>query len=270
MISKKRSPGSFRYKFKALPFLILILFSACQVTRTPNAPSGLMTDLLTNPADAVITNQQPRFSWIPTEGTITQSAYQIIVASSEKLLRKNQGDLWDSGKISTESSVSVAYQGNPLKSETPYFWKVKTCDQHDNPGSFSIPQQFISGTFGEVNKKWPGESRWVTIPSGKDQKYVFENRHTIDYVDILPEKIEKNEQGNLFVSFEKAAFGALILHVDPVKNSDTLIIHLGEKKTEGNSVDRNPGGSIIYNQLKVAMIPGETEYPVTIPRFISH
>lgn len=249
--------------------LLLTGFSGCQ-ERNQNTPSGLMTDLLTNPAEAVITNPQPRFSWIPADGTTTQSAYQIIVASSKKLLGKNQGDIWDSGKTTSDASVSVSYQGNPLKSNTTYFWKVKTWDQNDKSGGFSNPQQFITGSFDEVQKKWPGESRWVTISSEKEQKYVFENRQTIDYIDVLPEKIEKNEQGNVFVSFEKAAFGALKLNIDPAKNSDTLIIHLGEKKTEGKSVDRNPGGSIIYNQLRVAMVAGQKEYLVTIPRFISH
>src|SRR5271157_2653004 len=51
----------------------------------------------------------PRLSWKlavadPTARGLGQSAYQVLVASSEALLTRNQGDLWDSGKVNADGS----------------------------------------------------------------------------------------------------------------------------------------------------------------------
>src|SRR5579863_1964560 len=52
----------------------------------------------------------PRLSWrldstIPATRGLYQSAYQILVASSAALLARNQGDLWDTGKVSADTSI---------------------------------------------------------------------------------------------------------------------------------------------------------------------
>ena len=59
------------------------------------------------------------------ERGIRQVAYQVLVASSEKLLKKDKGDLWDSGKVESEQSIQVAYAGKPLESRMRCFWKVR-------------------------------------------------------------------------------------------------------------------------------------------------
>ena len=43
-------------------------------------------------------------------------AYQILVASSSELLSRNQGDLWDSGKVDSDQSIHVDYAGKNLGS----------------------------------------------------------------------------------------------------------------------------------------------------------
>ena len=73
---------------------------------------------------------RPRLSWIleaATEGqrNLKQSAYQIVMASSRDRLEKSDGDLWDSGKITSESSIQIEYNGKPLHSRMNAWWKVK-------------------------------------------------------------------------------------------------------------------------------------------------
>ena len=75
----------------------------------------------------------PRISWqlqavTPDERGQSQTAYQILVASSVGELDKNKGDLWDSGKIISDSSLNIAYAGKPLASEQKVFWKVRAWD----------------------------------------------------------------------------------------------------------------------------------------------
>src|ERR1043165_1958280 len=68
-------------------------------------PTGLRCEYLTNPT--AIDETQPRLSWIVEVGKnrgILQSAYQILAASDVESLNKGHGDIWDSGKISSDQS----------------------------------------------------------------------------------------------------------------------------------------------------------------------
>jgi len=242
----------------------------CKQIKSESAPTGMMTDLLTNPENAVITNPQPTFSWITGGDTVMQTAYQILVASDPALLKQNKGNIWDSGKIDSEKSIAVPYSGNELKANSKYWWKVRTWDQSGSVSDYSDPQKFITGKFENRDTKWPGESRWVTISSDGEEKYVFEDRHTIGYHEIKPVSITVNSADNHFITFEKAAFGTLKLELDKVKKADTLIIHLGEKSTPGQKVDKKPGGSIVYRKEKMEIKPGISKYTLELPRFISH
>ena len=61
---------------------------------------------------------RPGLSWKISpdndERGVKQTAYQILVASSPEILAKDQGDLWDSGKVVSDQSAHVDYQGKPL------------------------------------------------------------------------------------------------------------------------------------------------------------
>ncbi|MFH1882725.1 MAG: hypothetical protein ABIL62_08460 [Planctomycetota bacterium] len=38
--------------------------------------------------------------------------------------KQNEGQLWDSGKVTSEQSNQVVYKGQPLKSRMRCYWKV--------------------------------------------------------------------------------------------------------------------------------------------------
>ena len=54
-----------------------------------------------------------------------QSAYQVLVASSEALLKQDKGDLWDSKKVASDQSIQVEYAGKALEARTYCHWKVR-------------------------------------------------------------------------------------------------------------------------------------------------
>jgi len=247
-----------------------VLSFGCRHSSLESRPLGLMTDLLSEPEKAVITNPNPRFTWITGGDEAIQTAFQILVSSSQKKLQLDEGDIWDSGKVDSGESVSIPYQGKPLEEKNSYWWKVRTWGQEGEPSGYSQPQKFNTGTFKGIERKWPGESRWVELQTNGNTEYVYENRHPIRYQAIAPLSVIKNVAGNHFVAFEKAAFGALKLSLGEPINADSLVVHLGEDKVPGNSVNRNPGGSITYNRVKVELQPGKTDYLVEIPRFISY
>ncbi len=92
------------------------------------SPVALRCEYRVNPLG--IDEAQPRLTWRieSDERGIRQTAYQILVTSSAKLLNANSGDLWDSGKISSAVTVNIAYAGKALVSRQQCFWKVCVWD----------------------------------------------------------------------------------------------------------------------------------------------
>lgn len=231
-------------------------------------PAQLMVELLTEPRESVITQPKPLLSWVINDDRqgAAQSAYQIMMATSENLLKKDQPDIWDSGKIESDQSVSVPYEGPALTENSVYYWKLRCWNEQDKAGKWSEPQVFYTGEFTPKDLKWPGESRWVQQGADASGRLVLENRQALRYHDILPEKVERNEKGNYFIRFEKAAFGTLKLLLEGAKDGDTLQIHLGEKLADGPSVDQSPGGSITYKKVDLPLSSGLSDYMVDLPR----
>ena len=57
----------------------------------------------------------------------------------EATLRKDQGDVWDSGRIETEQSLQIIYAGKPLASEQACWWKVRVWDEAGHVSRWSQP-----------------------------------------------------------------------------------------------------------------------------------
>ena len=72
--------------------------------------------------------EQPRLSWRLESDTRAQSqaAYQILVASSLEQLEAGQGDLWDTGRVDSNETLHIEYDGAVLKSGQRCFWKVRS------------------------------------------------------------------------------------------------------------------------------------------------
>ncbi|MCX6865574.1 MAG: hypothetical protein NTV46_05035 [Verrucomicrobia bacterium] len=92
----------------------------------PQSNSGESTET-TPSTKATMTSDIPR--------GVMQTAYQILVASSPELLKNDKGDKWDSGKVDSDQSVNVAYQGKALASCEKCWWKVGMFPLHFFAGS---------------------------------------------------------------------------------------------------------------------------------------
>lgn len=88
------------------------------------AVSGLETDAATEPLG--IDDATPRFSWRTTgsQRGAAQSSYRVVVASTAARAAAGQGDIWDSGEV-TSSDPFAVYGGPALASRTRYFFNVK-------------------------------------------------------------------------------------------------------------------------------------------------
>jgi Alpha-L-rhamnosidase N-terminal domain./Bacterial alpha-L-rhamnosidase. len=74
---------------------------------------------------------KPRFSWklIQDGREKCQTAYRIIVASKEFPLKEGIADLWDSGKIVSDLTIGLEYEGKKLSSGQKCYWKVVVWDK---------------------------------------------------------------------------------------------------------------------------------------------
>jgi alpha-L-rhamnosidase len=103
---------------------------------------------------------QPRLSWQLESGErdVKQSAYQVLVASSEINLAVGKGDLWDSAKVASDASVLLSYAGKPLVSREACFWKVRVWDNQGNVSAWSQPATW---TMGVLNSADWGTAKWI-------------------------------------------------------------------------------------------------------------
>ena len=108
----------------------------------------------------------PRLDWIlqavnPSARGLSQSAYEVIAASSPSLLAADRGDLWDSGKVASAQMNQVAYAGKPLSSNEEVWWKVKVWDQTGAPSAWSPTGMWTMGVLS--NADWSG-AQWIGGP----------------------------------------------------------------------------------------------------------
>jgi alpha-L-rhamnosidase len=86
----------------------------------------LRCEYQTNPLGIDV--EKPRLSW-HIESDVrgqSQAAYQILVASSVEQLEQNQGDLWDTGRVDSDETLHIEYEGEPLESGQRCYWKVRS------------------------------------------------------------------------------------------------------------------------------------------------
>ena len=133
-------------------------------------PQQLRCEYRANPQGIDVLD--PRLSWIldpadPQARGLRQTAYWVLVSSSEQALRAGTGDLWDSGKVQSNQSIHVVYRGRPLTSGRAAFWKVQVWDQDGQASEWSQPAQWSMGLLSPED--WHG--KWI----GRDETGVVKD-----------------------------------------------------------------------------------------------
>jgi alpha-L-rhamnosidase len=100
----------------------------------------------------------PRLEWRLAAASndmrgVGQSAYRVLVASSQKGLNAGHGDMWDSGRVASGDSFGVVYRGKMLAAEKAYFWKVMVWDEHGDAAPWSVAASWTMAP-AEWTAKW--------------------------------------------------------------------------------------------------------------------
>lgn len=146
---------------KKLAFLSFLLFVLPILVQAQLRVCSLRVEHCVNPS--VVDVAQPRLSWVnePKNERVKgqrQTAYRIVVASSEEGLRKGHYDLWDSGRVPSDISVLVPYGGCALSSGQDCYWKVQTWDATGKRSKWSPTAHWGMG----ILKPEEWHAQWIT------------------------------------------------------------------------------------------------------------
>lgn len=152
---------------------------AAEVTNhAPSAPSGLRTELLSDPV--VVDTTEPSLSWVVNDEDADeiQTAYRIVLATSKANITA-ENYVHDTGWQDSSASSSVEIPGisGKLQNDSLYYWQVQTKDRQGAESPLSDPQAFNTPTTWDGNKgAWleyseddTGEeaNRYLSVPTGK-------------------------------------------------------------------------------------------------------
>ncbi len=134
----------------------------------PVTAVALRCESLVNPLG--IDMVQPRLSWQMGGGrpNVVQSAYQVVVRNAWCVV-------WDSGKVSSDASVHVLYEGAVLQSRRRYDWRVCVWDERDVATEWSESAWWEMGLLDTSD--W--QASWI-VPSQQPTQpeppiHMFEN-----------------------------------------------------------------------------------------------
>ncbi|MFB9325613.1 family 78 glycoside hydrolase catalytic domain [Paenibacillus aurantiacus] len=104
-------------------------------------------------------SRKPRFSWqlASAEPGTMQTAYHIQAADSSEALLTGPY-MWDTGKVASEQSVLIEYDGAELHAERRYFYRIRVWDNHGRDSGWSDARFWQMGLLAPED--W--EAAWIT------------------------------------------------------------------------------------------------------------
>lgn len=126
----------------------------------PARPSRLQTAYAANPLGIDDRNPVLRWRVDTARRGARQTAFRVLVASTPDRLASDDGDVWDTGKRTTDRPA-VRYDGPPLDSDETYHWKVRIWDEHGDPSPWSDPATWGMGLLDPDD--W--SAAWIRRPT---------------------------------------------------------------------------------------------------------
>lgn len=106
---------------------------------------------------------RPRLGWMlqaePGARGVRQSAYEILVASTAGRLARDDGDLWQTGRVASDRTQQIVYAGRPLVARESCWWKVRVWDGEGLPSAWSAPAHWSIGLLSPADWK----AQWIGL-----------------------------------------------------------------------------------------------------------
>ena len=161
--------------------LVLLSLFSCSSKQNEFTAIDLRCEYLENPLGLDI--QNPQLFWkMEKQGRgAKQTAYQVQVASSENLLAKDSADFWDSGKVISDQSIQIKYNGKPLQSGMEVSWRVRIWDEKGEVSSWSKTARWEMALMkpDQWQAKWIGATAEITTGELKYASPFFRKQITL-------------------------------------------------------------------------------------------
>lgn len=143
---------------KGLAFSAFILLFFLQAQSQRLSVNQMRCEDRVNPMG--VQQVSPRLSWqLQTDQrNVLQTAYRILVSDDSLLLKKNQGNIWDSKKVISSASIQVKYAGTKLKPAREYYWKLMIWNNHGQVSPWSAVASWQMGLLKPED--WSG-AKWI-------------------------------------------------------------------------------------------------------------
>ncbi|HEY3370798.1 MAG TPA: glycoside hydrolase family 78 protein [Prolixibacteraceae bacterium] len=150
------------FQFAKLIVLLLVVSALPTFAAAKTSVKELICEYHTNPLGIDI--QKPRLSWqiLSSENNVLQTAYEIKVTDQTA---KNKV-IWNSGKVNSDQSVNVPYDGPALKSMQRLYWQVRVWDNQHKASEWSAPASWEMGILEPETWK----ASWISMDSEKEMK----------------------------------------------------------------------------------------------------
>jgi hypothetical protein len=167
--SRRRLRGTF------LALLCFAWLSPASAQEGALSPARLRCEYAVDPMGIDVPH--PRLFWTveSTGRGQRQSAWQILAATSTNSLAHDAGDLWDSGKVVSDETVHVRYDGKELQSSQQVFWKLRVWDKDDKVSAWSAPASWTMGIVATYEPptrnaaEGPGwQAKWICAPAATE------------------------------------------------------------------------------------------------------
>lgn len=208
---------------------------------TTAAPENLHVEMIRNSSGLTLKDTKPEFGWQVPAGLVFQSAYQVLVSSTQEKSDQNIGDVWDSGKVQCQKSFNIDYEGVELDENKTYYWKVRLWDGDNRTGRYAESQAF---------------------QVGESVGYITTANH-FQQENILPQTLNEVGDNTWMADFGKAAFANLAFRYE-TDQEETLAVRLGEQ-LEGGRINRDPQGLIRFQEVEVPVSPDKDRYVLELP-----
>jgi alpha-L-rhamnosidase len=203
-------------------------------------PAGMSVNGLSGSSGALLTQKTPDFSW--GAGNDSQTAYEIILATSPSALASGTGLLWDSGEITGSNSLGITLPASiTLANNTTYYWTVRTWDSAGDVSTYAPSQTFTTGILTSTYQT--DLPRLLKIP-------------------VSPVSIIQKGPGWYFIDFDRDAFSNLGITIPNPVNGQSVTVGMGEMLSNSDTVDTTPLGDIRYQADTFTMATGSTSYLV--------
>lgn len=128
--------------------------------------AGLRVEGLVDPLGLDV--PKPHLSWrlISSRRNVRQSAYRLVVGSSAAEVAAGRGDLWDTGRVASDQSLDIVYEGRPLPSRQRCWWTVQVWDEAGRSAPLPALSSWEMGLLSATD--WTAS--WLAVESPEERE----------------------------------------------------------------------------------------------------